>query len=199
MTDPNAKIIPMKRLRRGADAARALETADASASETLGQAYIRRHAELVGFMHRRTGDLGAAEELVQELWLCIAEDAERTGMINPDSWLQKIAVNLTLNWLRQHKFRGRLMDILPEDFEEADEAPDPERVALSRQGLEYLKELIEELPPRQRLAFLLFRGEGLSLKETAKRMGIQVVTVQALGGQALRTLRIRLIEAGLWP
>jgi RNA polymerase sigma factor (sigma-70 family) len=168
-------------------------------SETLGQAYVRRHPELLAFMLRRTGDAQVAEDLVQDLWLCIADDADVTGLDNPDAWLQRIAVNLTLNWLKRNRFRSRLTTAMPEHLEPADDAPDQERAVLSRQGVEFLKDVIEELPQRQRTAFLLYRGEGLSLKETAKHMGVQVITVQVQVSHALRYLRGRLMEAGLWP
>ncbi|MBO9601867.1 MAG: RNA polymerase sigma factor [Novosphingobium sp.] len=200
MTDRTAKVVPIGALRQTAAASGTGEWRSADAQgETLGQAYLRRHAALRAFMLRRTGDPEVADELVQEVWLRIAADADVTGLGNPDSWLQKIAVNLTLNWLKSHRFRSRFTSAMLDDFDAADEAPDPERTALARQGVEYLKDVIEELPHRQRQAFILYRGEGLSLKETAKRMEIKVITVQVLAAQALRYLRTRMVEAGLWP
>jgi RNA polymerase sigma-70 factor, ECF subfamily len=168
-------------------------------SETLGQAYIRCHHDIRDFLYRRTGNAAVADELVQEIWLRIAPEADDGSFDNPDSWLQKIAVNITLNWLKSHRFRESHIDAIPDGFDMMDDAPEQDRQVQSRQSLEYLESLLDELPPRRRLAFLLYRGEGLTLQETAHRMGTSVATVKVQTAKALAFLRKRMGEAGLWP
>ncbi len=171
----------------------------APSSRTLAEAYDRRRARIRAFFWRRTGSQEAADDLTQEVWLRIAKSADEGDFDNPDAWLQRIVVNLALNWLRQHRFQARYMIAGGDEHDAHDDTPDHDRLVQSRQSLAYLRELIDELPPRRRTAFLLYRGEGLSLGETAKRMGVSSSTAKKQIAAALLFLRDRMGEAGLWP
>ncbi|WEK45196.1 MAG: RNA polymerase sigma factor [Candidatus Andeanibacterium colombiense] len=168
-------------------------------SPTLRDAYGRRQARLRAFFLRRTGSPEAAEDLVQELWLRIARDADATGFENPDSWLQRIAINLALNWLRQNRFQAQYIAHADDGADAVDDAPGPDRQAQARQGMDFLRDLLDELSPRRRRAFLLYRGEGLSLNETAQQMGVSSSTAKKQIAAAVAFLRERMSEAGLWP
>jgi RNA polymerase sigma-70 factor (ECF subfamily) len=170
-----------------------------AAKETLGDAYHRMRSALRAFLHRRTGDPQAADELVQEVWLRIADQADAHHLDNPEAWLQRIAANLALNWLKSHRFRVGLTAAGADVGAVADPAPDAERALHARRGLEHLRLLLEELPPRRRAVFLLYRGQGLSLRETADQLGISVKTAKNQMAEALDFLRRRMGEAGLWP
>ncbi len=80
-----------------------------------------------------------------------------------------------------------------------EDAVDMERTLHARRGVEYLRQLIDEMPPRRRAVFLLYRARGLSLRETADELGISIKTVKAQMTEALRVLREKMSEAGLWP
>lgn len=166
---------------------------------TLAEAYGRRRSQIRTFFWRRTGSQEAADDLTQEVWLRIAKTADDDDYANPDAWLQRIVVNLALNWLRQHHFQARFVIASGDDYDTIDETPGHDRLVQSRESLAYLRDLIDELPPRRRVAFLLYRGEGLSLGETAKRMGVSHSTAKKQIAAALLFLRDRMGEAGLWP
>jgi RNA polymerase sigma-70 factor (ECF subfamily) len=168
-------------------------------SETLGQAYVRCYYEMSRFLAGRTGSRDAADELIQEVWLRIASRADDTSIENPDAWLQRLVINQSLTWLRKHRFRSLVVEPLNRAFEVADEAPDAETVAADRQRLDVLRELIEEMPPRRRAVFVLYRGRGLSLQETADHLGISIKTVKAQMTEAIAFLRQRMTDNGLWP
>jgi RNA polymerase sigma factor (sigma-70 family) len=173
---------------------------DFTPSETLGQAYVRRHSELRAFLLRRTGSADAADELVQEIWVRIASRAEDRTILNPDGWLQQVAVNLALRWLQRKRFRSSAhVEGAPLPEQQPDEAPAPDRALHARHGVQYLLQLVEEMPPRRRTVFLLYRGRGLSLNETAQQMGLSVLTVKRQMAEAMIFLRERMSEAGLWP
>ncbi len=170
-----------------------------AASTTLAEAYNRRRKRLTAFFHRRTGSAEEAEELLQELWIRISKDADSTEFDEPDAWVQKVAVNLALNWIRKNRFRTQFAAGAEEGLEIADGAPGAERLAQSRQSLTALRGFIDELSPKRRRAFLLYRGEGLSLNETAEQMGVSGSTARKQIAAAIAFLRNRMIEAGLWP
>jgi RNA polymerase sigma factor (sigma-70 family) len=170
-----------------------------AASTTLRQAYIRRHAEMRQFLRRRTGDADAADELVQDVWEHIAEIADEPDHENPDGLLQRIIVVLALKWQRRRHLHPIFddPDILYENL--LDDAPDAERALHAKRGISYLGQLIDELPPKKRAVYVLYRGRGLSLKQTADQLGISVKTVKAHMSQTMHFLRQRMLDAGLWP
>ncbi len=160
---------------------------------------IRQYDQMRAFLLRRTGDHQAAEELAQDVWLQIAARAEDHSIDNPDAWLRRVAVNLAINWLKANGFRTRLLRHDVEMGDVAEDAAGVERTLHARRGVDYLRQLVDEMPPRRRAVFLLYRARGLSLRETADELGISVKTVKAQMTEALRTLRERMSEAGLWP
>src|SRR5262249_46693686 len=154
----------------------------------------RRRARLYAFLARRTGSREAAEDLIQELWLRIANEADDPHFENPDSWLQRVAINLTLNWVRQHRFHTQIVTQVEDGVDATDDAPGPDRQMQSRQSIAFLRDLLDELPPRRRKAFLLYRGEGLSLGETAQQMGVSQATAKKQITAAIAFLRERMTE-----
>lgn len=168
-------------------------------SETLGQAYIRQYDRMRAFLLRRTGDRQVAEELAHDVWVQIAPRAEDPMIENPDAWLRRVAVNLAINWLKANSYRAGMLRHDVELAEVAEDGVEMERTLHARRGVDYLTRLVDELPPRRRAVFLLYRGRGLSLSETAEELGISVKTVKVQMTEALRVLRKRMEEAGLWP
>lgn len=168
-------------------------------SETLGQAYIRQYDRMRAFLLRRTGDRQVAEELAHDVWVQIAPRADDRTIDNPDAWLRRVAANLAINWLKANAFRTHLLRHDIDPGEVAENGVDMVRTLHARHGVEYLGELIDELPPRRRAVFLLYRAQGFSLRETADELGISVKTVKVQMTEALRVLRRRMEEAGLWP
>ena len=203
MAEAADNIVPLAKLGKASRLARQSaeppERDDAPPSLTLREAYGKRQARLKAFFRRRTGSPEAAEDLVQELWLRIVKTADDTTLENPDSWLQRVAINLALNWLRQNRFQAQLMSHSDDGADAVDDTPGPDRQAQSRQGMDFLRDLLDELSPRRRRAFLLYRGEGLSLGETAQQMGVSNSTAKKQIAAAVAFLRERMSEAGLWP
>jgi RNA polymerase sigma factor (sigma-70 family) len=168
-------------------------------SDSLGQAYVRNYNKMRAFLLRRTGDPDAADELIQEAWLHIADRAEDPSIENPDAWLQTIVVKLSLRWIRKHRFRSIPQEPLTESIQVPDAQPGAERMMQDRQKLSFLRALVDEMPPRRRAVFILYRGGGLSLGETAEQLGISINTVKVQMAEAMEFLRNRMSEAGLWP
>jgi RNA polymerase sigma factor (sigma-70 family) len=190
---------PALRVLEGAAQAASDDLRPEAPSETLGQAYVRQYERTRAFLLRRTGDRQVAEELAHDVWVQIAPRAEDPTIENPDAWLRRVAVNVAINWLKANAYRAGMLrhDIELDDV--AEDGIDMERTLHARRGIEYLTRLVDELPPRRRAVFLLYRGRGLSLNETAEEMGISVKTVKVQMTEALRVLRQRMAEAGLWP
>lgn len=186
--------MPISRAR----AARAL--AEGAPQGPLYEAYVRLGPVLAAFLRRRTGCDQVAQDLLQDVWLRVANAAAEDQRIdNPDAFLQRVAGNLALDWLRRNRFRSSFHDMEADATGVASTAPDAERVYQARRAIDYLRIVIDELPAGRRKAFLLCRGEGLTAKEAGRRLGIAEKTVKHQLASALAHVRERLVQAEWWP
>lgn len=95
--------------------------------------------------------------------------------INPHAYLRTIVQNLVHADYRQQQ---HLHDYLQQiDTDEAI-SPSPETLADLRQRLTLLTQIIEDLPPRCREVFVLYRIEGLRQTEIAARLNISLNMVE---------------------
>src|SRR5262249_38571433 len=134
-------------------------------------AYLRGRAALRRFLRFKTRDESAADDLLQDLWLRIKKASGPRQVRDPAAFLQTIARNLATDWLRR---RNRMagVELPPEGAEEVpSERPSAFDELASEQAVAFLAQVIQELPPRRRQAFMLHRFEGLTMTEAAKRMG----------------------------
>jgi RNA polymerase sigma-70 factor (ECF subfamily) len=174
----------------------AFRAGDASAFDAL---FRRWSAPLLRYLERMLCDAGAAEELVQEVFLRVHRARERyTPEARFSTWLYRIATNLALNELRRPRRR--------EPHRSADEADGPALVAASfapeavvdarRMGARALRELWA-LPEKQRAALCMSAVEGLSYAEVAEALEVSEQAVKALVHRARSALAERLsLKAG---
>lgn len=158
---------------------------------------FRQHAPAVARRLRRRGaSPEAAEDLTQDAFLRVltAGPAEQGPGGDPRAYLHQVSKNLLIDH-RRRETRARLVDLDAEALEALpDPAPLTERRLYDRQRLARTQAALAELPPRMREAFELHRLEGLTLAETARRMGISTTRAWALVRDAYRILRERLRE-----
>jgi RNA polymerase sigma-70 factor (ECF subfamily) len=135
---------------------------------------VRRHQARVLQIAARAGALSDAEDVAQEVFWSVYRAAPR---YRPEAqfstWLYRIVVNACLS-----RRRGRVLPFRPQKA-----GRDP----ADRSGM--VREAIEKLPERQRMAVVLHRFEGLSYKEVAQAMEITETAVESLLARAYRALR----------
>ena len=163
----------------------AVRAGDPSAFEALFRAY---HAPLCSFAYRYLGARDLAEEIVQEVFLCIWERREiwdvRTSV---KGYLLTAVRNAALSYLRHERVvRRRQAEV--RDFQEV-VAPSPEVRALEAETVVAVRQAIGRLPDRCRLVFTLHREQGLTYAEVAEVLGISPRTVEVQIGRALKSLR----------
>ncbi|MGI4832782.1 MAG: RNA polymerase sigma-70 factor [Janthinobacterium lividum] len=175
--------MPTKSAFSELDCLRRLQEDDQRAFDAL----FRHYSALVyrfafGYLKSRA----AAEEIVQE---CFIKIWEKRGQLRVDvplkGYLFTVAHHAILNELRRDQHQLRLAGEVAATGHPsvANEAEYQEMEAL------YLAAL-NELPPKQREAFMLSRQQGLSYPEIAERQGVSVKTVETHIMQALKTLRL---------
>lgn len=127
--------------------------------------------------HVRTLSSADADDLVQEAYARVWP-LDFATIDNPRAFFFAIVRNLIAEQAR----RARIVPM--ERMGEIDalniisEEPGPERSVSARQELERLRRIIDTLPPQCRRTFELRKFDGLSIRETAERMGVTQNTVE---------------------
>jgi RNA polymerase sigma-70 factor (ECF subfamily) len=143
----------------------------------------------VNLAHKKTGQLEASQELVQDLFISLYRQLpalqENTQL---DNYLFIALRNRVYNFHRQQLAQLKREQAFMQDL--------PLSTRGENNGLLELKELetllknkIQELPAQCRAVFLLSRENQLSNKEVAERLNISVNTVEQHMRKALRILR----------
>jgi len=70
----------------------------------------------------------------------------------------------------------------------------PDHITQYEETFHRVKELVENLPPQCRKAFLMSRFEGMRYKEIAAEMGVSIKTVDTHLVKALKFIRRGLID-----
>lgn len=179
-------------------------TASRDPSQSLDR-FIReagRRARVIAEMAVR--DREAAMDIVQDsLMALVSRYADRPH----DEWaplLHTILQSRIMDWRRREARRGKWFSWLrPADPEQEEDPLEniPGRVEdepldrLERAGrIEDIRQALEELPERQRQAFLLRAWEGFDTITTASIMGCSDGSVKTHYARALQALRARLAD-----
>ena len=159
--------------------------------EELEAAFIACRDRCFGIALQITGDRDEAADLTQEAFLRARRRLSRfRGDGSLEAWISRIAVNLSLKHVRWRQVRTRLRHMLP--LPRA--APDAEWLAGCNEDLVQLARALEDLPPRQRAAFVLRHAQELGISEVADLLGVSVPTAKTHLARAVRSLRARLYQ-----
>ncbi len=159
--------------------------------------------ELLAFLAARCGDPTEAEDVLQELWLKLA-DAPTGPIGNGRAYLFRAANNLVLDRLRSRKramqrdrsWLGEGLVGAPLAEDRSDPAPRADEALLWEEEAQMLRKAIAGLPPGARRALELHRLEGHGQAEVARIMGISLSGVEKHLATAMRHLRQALAGCG---
>lgn len=139
------------------------------------------------------GSLEEAEDVVQETLISLWEHA---GRWKPEArigtWLHTVCTNRCIDKLRRRRpsvDQGALAEI-------ADETELPDAALVQGEVARSVREALEHLPERQRLAVLLFHFQDLSQGQAAEVMGVSEAAFESLLARARRQLRAALSHGG---
>jgi len=176
--DPDAKMI--KKVAEG----------DEVAFEQMVKKY--EHSVL-NTVYRYIGSHDEAEDIAQEVFIKVWRHAKSfKGKSKFSTWLYRIVVNQCLNYRSKHKERLASLD----EIMEQGKTPESLKVEIEferQRKSKIMRKAINELPKRQRIAFILSRFEGKSYKEIAQLMGVSLSSVESLIFRARGTLKKKLL------
>lgn len=145
------------------------QAGDASAFERL---YCKHSRRIFGLCLRMMGNIAAAEDLTQEVFLLVFRKIRSfRGQSAFSTWLYRIAVNLVLMRLRRNPTRETSLEHAASSLGHGDPAPrqfssvDPQ-LAHSLERL-HLERALAQLRPSQKLAIVLHDIQGYKHSEIA--------------------------------
>jgi RNA polymerase sigma-70 factor, ECF subfamily len=164
---------------------------------------LRFQHRLVGVMHHLVGQAEEAEDLAQEVFLRVYR-ARKTyhPRCKFTTWLFTIANNLALKCLRSRQ-RKPVQPLRTQDSSGSDSrssehmVPDPRsgpmRKVERREMAEVIRQALDGLNERQRMAVVLNKFEEMNYAEIAAVMGLTTKGVKSLLSRARMNLRAALM------
>src|SRR6516162_10545132 len=165
---------------------------------------VERHSRSIyRVVYRMTGNQQDAEELVQEVLLRAYKSLGRFEMrSNFSTWLYRIAINRTLDFLSARKTQMQSQDAFqiaddpdPEDNRQVrvpSPSPDPERIVLSGEVKNHVAQAMTLLTPVERVAFIMRHMEGRSIEEIGQALNLKASAAKNSVFRAVHKLRQRL-------
>ena len=154
----------------------------------IGEVYSAAFQRLVVQVYAVTGDLAEAQEAVQEAFVrAIAAKGRFGRLANPESWLCRVAINVSRSRYRRRVVLDALLrragppPVVPD--------PSPEHIALMA--------AMKRLPVGQRHAIALHYLADRPVDEVADVLGVSVGTVKSRLARGRRALAVLLDDRAL--
>jgi len=140
--------------------------------ETL---YAQYYEQIYCFCYRFLRCRESAKEVTQEAFIKLYERMGQQGpeVQNSRAWLYKVAGNLSMNLKKKNARRESINASL---YENAGASASPEEVLIHHENLERIKEIIDQLKPRDKFLILLYQEE-MSYREMSVATGMPVNSV----------------------
>lgn len=167
--------------------------------EAFAELVERFQHRLVGIMHHLVGNAEEAEDLAQEVFLRVYRARKKYRPRSKFStWLFTIANNLALNSLRA-KQRKPVVPLStrdsgplgprPQEQLVHDEGTGPVKKVEQQELVAQIRQALETLNERQRMAVVLNKFEDMNYAEIAEVMGLTTKAVKSLLSRARTNLR----------
>ncbi len=153
---------------------------------------VERHSPAVfNAALRLVGARETAADITQETFLRAYQALPRFDLERPLApWLCRIAVNLSLNWLKRRRPTVSLDSPSLAPAVLADQpSTDPQTALLRQERRQILHRAIQSLPPEQRAIIELRHFQGLSYEEIAASLNLTLGNVKTRLYRARRHLR----------
>lgn len=170
-----------------------LQRADVDAITTV---YQQHHVAVRAFAQRLVGDIEAAEDLVQDVFVALPSAVARfRGDCSLRTFLVSIAINHAKNHVRSAARRRAALSRLAREPEPSS-SPDPQRDLERRQLGDRLMLALDSLPLEQRVAVVLSEIEERTSADIAIIVGAPEGTVRTRIFHGKRKLRELLQQKG---
>lgn len=160
---------------------------------TLADLAARYKPAILAFLARRLADRGEAEDLAQELFASLARRVGKDDIQDEERYLFQAAANLLRDRVRRAQRRPRIdSEGSADPGERLVDELSPERVAIGRESYAVFLQLLQALPERPRIVFMLNRFEEMTGREIAVMLGVSQRLVEKDISRVLTLLRDKL-------
>lgn len=151
----------------------------------------------MGFLHSKEDSEDIAQEVFIEVYNSLKKFRKEARL---STWMYRIAVNKSLNFLRSRNRRNWILNI--EDLVgisgnnhgQVMEKHNPAIDLENKETAEILHRSVSSLPENQRIAITLNKYEELSYAEIAEIMGVSLAAVESLIHRAKLNLQKKLLK-----
>ena len=163
---------------------------------------LEHQDQVLNIVFRFLNNKEDAEDIVQEVFITVYQKLFTfQGNAQLSTWIHRIAVNKSLDYLRMRNRKQRLVHIkqffgLNDGSEniKANESSNPHSALEKNERAYILKLAVESLTEKQRTAIILNKYEGFSYKEVAEIMKTTLIAVESLIHKGMKNLRKKLFD-----
>jgi RNA polymerase sigma-70 factor (ECF subfamily) len=185
-----------------ADSSRALEDSELlrrvrdRREEALAELYDRYASLLLALAHRVLGEAGEAEEVLQEAFLQVWNQAARydASRSSVSTWLILITRSRAIDRLRTRRVEERTTSAAERENIARHASPEAPQAVLRQDRRRRLQSELARLPPEQRQVLDLAFYGGMTQTEIAAELDIPLGTVKTRTLLAMKKLRAALRE-----
>lgn len=139
----------------------------------FAELYRQYRTRALAIARRIVGDADDAEDVVQDVFTRLAQRPSGfDGRSSCSTWLHRVMVNSSINWLRARKRRERL-------HHEPEAPTSPESQAVGTEMQRHFEEALEKVSEQQRQVLWLREMRGHSYPEIAAMLHIPEGTVKS--------------------
>ncbi len=169
------------------DLLKAIAAKDQKAFRLFIEAHQRR---IIGLAYKFVNNSQDAEDIAQDVFFKVWKTAHKyRGESTASTWLHRITVNHSLNFLRKSK---RESTNAADDYlsgQAAEKTSQPDRQMEMAHNRDMLHRALDELPEKYRTPFILNKLDGMSYKQVAETLKISLSNVEARIHRAKKKLQ----------
>ncbi len=149
--------------------------------------------KLYRFALRIVGNVAEAEDVVQEVMIKLWNQRDKLHEYNNiEAWCIRMTKNLSIDKTRSKHYK---VGIIPEGFDVTSDQRTPHQVAETQDTMQRIKNMIEQLPTKQREVMQTRDIEGLSYKEIEEQLNIPMNQVKVCLFRARKFIKNQLINS----
>ncbi len=163
----------------------------AGGSESLSKLFDRYSGMLLGLAYRVLGDAADAEEVLQEAFLQVWNQADRydPSRSSVSTWLVLITRSRAIDRLRSRRVEARTIGAAQKENAVTHTSPRGVRDVFKQERRRRLFEEMANLPPEQRQVLEMAFFQGMTQSEIATKTSIPLGTVKTRTLLAVKKLR----------
>jgi len=149
--------------------------------------------KLYRFAYRIVGNGAEAEDVVQEVMIKLWKQREKLHEYNNiEAWCIRMTKNLSIDKTRSKHYR---VGIIPEGFDISSNHNNPHEVTETQDTMQRIKNMMNNLPTKQREVMHMRDIEGLSYKEIEAQLEIPMNQVKVYLFRARKFIKSQLINS----